>query len=101
MIKCSPEAYEKCECKGRHCQSPEEAYFLEGSDCDKFNQEVLAVPKTRADRIRSKSDEALALHHCKFLAAVMDHVGLWFDAEAAQSAILEWLQQPSGVTDNA
>ena len=101
MLKCSPEAFAKCPtrhfCGVRH----DDATFAEGSDCDKFNQEVLAAPKTRVDRIRSMSDEALALHHCKFLAAVMDHVGLWFDAEAAKSAILEWLQQPAEVKDNA
>ena len=82
MIKCSPEAFAKCQEKCHHCSSADKAYFLEGSDCDKFNQELLRQPITNADRIRAMSDEELA----------------W----AIDSAIvppgtpkLEWLRQPA------
>ena len=40
MVKCSSQAYEKCKGKCYHCRTEEDAYFIEGSDCDKFNQEV-------------------------------------------------------------
>ncbi len=59
MIKCSPEAFAKCKTRCHHCGSEDVAYFLEGSDCDKFNKKVAATPKTNADRIRAMSDEEL------------------------------------------
>lgn len=34
---------------------------MEGSDCDKFNQRILAAPITVADDIRAKSDTQLFL----------------------------------------
>lgn len=39
MMRCSPEAFAKCPMQKR-CGSQQEALFLEGSDCDKFNQEI-------------------------------------------------------------
>ena len=38
-IKCSKEAYEKCPYASR-CASFGDAFFLDGSDCDKFNQSI-------------------------------------------------------------
>ena len=60
MIKCSTEAYEKCQEHCHHCKTPDEAYFIEGSDCDKFNQQINIPPMTNADRIRAMSDKELA-----------------------------------------
>lgn len=59
MIKCDPRAKARCPFKTLCC-GDEKAYFVEGSDCDKFNQEVLSPPPTNADRIRAMSDEELA-----------------------------------------
>lgn len=39
MLRCSPEAFAKCPMQ-RPCGSQQEALFLEGSECDKFNQDV-------------------------------------------------------------
>lgn len=60
MIKCNSKAFVQCQIKCHHCKTMDEACFLEGSDCDRFNQKVLAAPKTNADRIRAMSDEELA-----------------------------------------
>jgi len=68
MLRCSAEAFAKC--PTRHlCDTPHEATFTEGSECDKFNQQVLDKPMTNADRIRAMSDEELA----KWLLDVMSH----------------------------
>ena len=37
MIKCSKEAFEKCPYHNI-CGDAENAFFMNGSDCDKFNQ---------------------------------------------------------------
>lgn len=99
MIKCSLEAYEKCKKKCHHCKTLDEAFFLEGSDCDKFNEEVLATPKTNADRIRAMSDEELAefinrakepCDYCQ-LASVMGAC----TESLCDDAMLKWLKQPA------
>lgn len=51
MIKCSKEAFEKCPYQNI-CGDAEDAFFMDGSDCDKFNQSlnpytVDAVPVVR------------------------------------------------------
>lgn len=38
-IKCSKEAYERCP-HTSPCGNFEDAFFLDGSDCDKFNQSI-------------------------------------------------------------
>lgn len=85
MLRCSPEAFAKC--PTRHiCGNPQEATFMEGSECDQFNQGVMNKPMTNADRIRAMSDYELAaelgfiqFNHPEFDVAEM----------------LEWLQQPA------
>ncbi len=59
MIKCDPRAKAICPFKNPCC-GDETAYFVEGSECDEFNQKILAPPPTNADRIRSMSDRELA-----------------------------------------
>lgn len=59
MIKCDQRAKAKCPFK-KPCCGDEAAYFVEGSECDKFNQKVLSQRPTNADRIRAMSDEELA-----------------------------------------
>lgn len=39
MIKCSKEAFEKCPYHNI-CGDAEDAFFMNGSDCDKFNQSL-------------------------------------------------------------
>lgn len=94
MLRCSPEAFAKC--PTRHiCGKIEEATFTEGSECDLFNQSVMNMPITNADRIRAMNDEELAelladdnrccppKHKC--CNHVPDCIGCH----------LEWLQQPA------
>lgn len=38
-IKCSKEAFAKCPYKSK-CGSFDDAFFMDGSDCDKFNQSI-------------------------------------------------------------
>ena len=60
MIKCDPRAFVRCPYK-KACGRIEDAEFTEGSDCDRFNQKILAKPITVADDIRAKSDPQLFL----------------------------------------
>lgn len=55
MLKCSKEAFARCP-TSHLCGAREESTFMEGSECDKFNQEVARQPQTNADRIRASSD---------------------------------------------
>lgn len=64
MLNCSPEAFAKC--PDRHvCGSIQDAVFMEGSDCDLFNQNVANQPLTNGGRIRSMNDEELAQFMCR------------------------------------
>ena len=40
VIKCSPRVYKKCPDR-KYCGSVQEACFVEGSECDKFQQKIL------------------------------------------------------------
>ena len=99
MIKCDPRAKAKCPFKNPCC-GDDIAYFVEGSECDNFNQKVLAPPQTNADRIRAMSDEEL----CKLL---MDIPSVPCDQNVYQGkcndkckeCITDWLQQPAEEDD--
>lgn len=60
MMHCDPRAFARCP-YNKTCVSPEQTEFAEGSDCDLFNQKVLAKPLTEADNIRRMSDVELSL----------------------------------------
>lgn len=60
MLKCDPRAFARCP-YNKTCIPMEEAIFIEGSDCDRFNQKVLRAPITNADRIRGMTDRELAV----------------------------------------
>lgn len=60
LINCDPRAFARCPYQ-RSCGRIEEAQFTEGSDCEKFNQKILAKPIMVADDIRAKSDPQLFL----------------------------------------
>ena len=95
MLRCSPEAFAKC--PTRHiCGNPQEATFMEGSECDLFNQSVMDSPMTNGDWIRAMKDEELAAfigRNC--LCDRIHGVGSWCDDHAiCGNCLTEWLQQP-------
>ena len=57
-MRCSSEAFAQCPTRAL-CGSPQEATFAEGSECDRFNQEVAEKPLTNGARIRAMSDAEL------------------------------------------
>lgn len=92
-IKCDSKVKSKCSFKNKCCGG-QEGIYLEGSECDKFAQKVLAAPPTNADRIRSMSDEELAemfsnTWDCTS-CLVDDCTGQW-----CKEKLLEWLKQPA------
>ena len=59
MLKCDPRAFAQCP-GHQYCGScAAEVGFMEGSECDKFNQSILSKPITIADRIRTTDDVVL------------------------------------------
>lgn len=60
MKWCSIEAFANCPLEER-CQDFRQASYMEGSECDAHNKAVLTRPRTNADRIRTMSDEELAM----------------------------------------
>ena len=90
MMVCDPKAQARCKDRdlcGDHC-------FKEGSDCDKFNQKVLADKPTHADRLRSMSDEKLAewldgLRGC-------GTCNRYHNKQYPINETLDWLRQPAG-----
>lgn len=60
MKKCDPRAYAQCPTH-QYCGScAADADFMEGSECDRFNQSVLSKPVTNGDRFRAMSNIELA-----------------------------------------
>lgn len=86
IIKCDPRARARCPFKNPCC-GDEVAYFMDGSDCDKFNRSVLALRPTNADHIRAMSDEELS----EFLAYTWGASKAWKN-DAGE--VLYWLRQP-------
>lgn len=95
MLRCSPEAFAKC--PTRHiCGNIQEATFMEGSECDQFNQSVMDKPMTNGDRIRAMNDYELAVFLAKTKSLVYRdelHVIAYSTQDMADN--LEWLQRPS------
>ena len=104
MIKCSSEAYAKCQEHCHHCQNPDEAYYLEGSDCDKFNQQINRKLMTNADRIRAMSDAELAhllLDGCRGSECDKQPHNEYGSVNCYQCR-MDWLKQPAeGDVNNA
>lgn len=100
MLKCDPRAFAQCP-GHKYCGScATDATFMEGSECDKFNQSVLSKPMTNADRIRAMSDEALA----EFLESTHSQMAIKLGGEyivRAKEYIGIWLKQPAEVDGNA
>ena len=97
VIKCDLRAKARCPFK-TPCCGDEEAYFVEGSTCDKFNQEVLSPPPTNADHIRAMVDEELA----RFLddtqyrewEEIQENRQELVDFRSCVEGWTEWLKQP-------
>lgn len=90
MLRCNKEAFAKC--PTRHlCGNIDEATFVEGSECDEFNRQIMGSPLTNADRIRAMSDEELG----RYLAEVENrrsaagNGAVWNGAAHA----IQWLRQ--------
>lgn len=95
MLKCSKEAFATC--PDRHCCGRiEEATFAEGSDCDKFNQQIMEKTITNADRIRTMSDEELEhfINHFDICdLRTNEECKISYCAVCSQ-CVLDWLRQP-------
>ena len=91
MKQCSDKAYAACY---RPCHSREEAFFLPGSHCDLFNQQV-NKPMTNADRIRSMTDRELA----DFFYGIRECSVCAYNYEdrcvRCSDGIFKWLQKPA------
>ena len=97
MLKCDPRAFAQCP-GHKYCGScATDATFMEGSECDKFNQSVLSKPMTNADRIRAMSDEELAKHFSGMICDINEGV----EYHENPNRWLEWLKQPAEVDGNA
>lgn len=90
MIKCDPRAKERCPYK-KSCCGDEAAYFVEGSECDKFNQDVLSPPPTNADHIRSMTDEELAV---EIMCPYHIEPEMCNTIKTCNDCCLDWLKQP-------
>lgn len=99
MIKCDQRAKVRCPFKNPCC-GDETAYFMEGSECDEFNQKILAPPPTNADRIRAMSDEELAkmltIGQGGFDCSTCVETTDYRDCEQnCEEQCLKWLRQPA------
>ena len=102
MMKCDPRAFAQCPTRDL-CGTPEDATFADGSDCDKFNHEVLSRPITYGDGLRLMSDEAMT--HLLFAISI-DGKKPWcnfhcrYDGKyGCQKCIMNWLKQPMEVSE--
>jgi hypothetical protein len=106
MQKCDPRAVARCP-DSKTCG---DHVFADGSDCEQFNQKVLAKNPTHGDRIRAKTDDDLAdfiiddcldgrLHFCKNkpeCLEILERDGN-IPEEMCKQCALDWLQQPAEV----
>ena len=106
MIKCDPRAIARCPFK-KQCYGYDVEYFVEGSECDEFNKQLLTQPPTNADRIREMSDEELAefltyinptnCQECAFSHgwSCQPDRDDYSDFEKCEEGRKRWLQQPA------
>lgn len=102
MLKCDPRAFAQCPDRKFCGSTAMDCSFVEGSECDKFNQQVLSRPVTNGDKIRAMSDNELA----QFLAdRCVKASGQQLNTATGQRAIMRtwyfawigWLRQPAEV----
>ena len=105
-IKCDSKVKAKCVFKNKCC-GDHEGVYLDGSECDKFAQKVLAEPPTNADRIRAMSDKELAhwinLNADKDFAYEHCCTAEWRKKPCNNKCVaclVAWLQQPAEEVDH-
>lgn len=101
MKRCSKEAFARCPLNER-CGAFRDASYMEGSECDAFNQAVLNRPRTNADQIRTMSDRDLAEWICNTnsvceCCAIRGKCEEPYNDFVCTKNVLEWLQQPAEV----
>ena len=95
MLKCDPRAFSRCP-YNKTCSPVDDAVFLEGSDCDQFNQKVLRTPITNADNIRGMNDRELASFLYTITRACQDRdCGSCTIGPDNCVVLLHWLRQPA------
>lgn len=109
MLRCSKEAFTQCtdHCK---CGSIEDAVYVEGSECDRFNQYVLmtppqqrpasergqSTPVTNADCIRAMSvEELVSLLLYNSVCEEMDPYRDRCAVRNCRECLTEWLLRPT------
>lgn len=100
MLKCDPRAFARCPYRKECSDSPEHTSFYAGTECDDFNRNILKMPMTNADRIRSMSNEELSKFLCEFRSCDSDgHPCNGCKAErycyTGHTGMEDWLQQPA------
>lgn len=95
MVKqCDPRVFARCPYQ-KSCVSLEHAKFLEGSDCDLFNQKVLNTPITNADHIRAMTNRELAVFlHTVTRACADRNCGSCPIGPQNCAVMLAWIKQP-------
>lgn len=72
MVKCHPRAYARC--PDRHiCGCIHEARFVEGSECDAFNQVIKELPLTMGEKVRCMNNNELAKAAAEEIAKFYAH----------------------------
>lgn len=92
MQKCDPRVIARCP-DSKTCG---DHVFTDGSDCEQFNQKVLAKKPTHGDRIRSMGDKELAKFMQKpFCDKRTDEECKISYCGVCDQCILDWLRQPA------
>lgn len=60
VIRCDPRAYAQCPTHEACGPCAADCEYMEGSDCDLFNQHILSRPMTGGDKIRAMSNDEMA-----------------------------------------
>lgn len=107
MLKCDPRAFTRCPYRKECSDSPEHTSFYAGTECDDFNRNILKMPMTYADRIRSMSNEELAVFLDDLTCLCVDcndHDGVNENCPIYKQGcgrycepkdLMDWLQQPA------
>lgn len=95
MLRCSEEAFARCPSR-ELCGNIQDAMFMEGSDCDRFNRSVADQPMTNGDWIRSMGDEELAefIGHARLCDRVQGDGDWCLEHAVCRGCIEEWLRKP-------
>lgn len=94
LLRCSAEAFARCPSR-ELCGNIQDAMFMEGSDCDRFNRSVADQPMTNGDWIRSMGDGELAQFMCNlYSCCVCPAAELCTSTDGKANGLKKWLRQP-------